>query len=128
MYTRMPIGMLCFLTAFMPFFYQMPVLKYSLAKCCKDRSAFSKRKGSYGYPTQAAFNIFLSVNRRLQRCQSLCGLWADVTLARTFYRGLGMWSNIMPTFWPHIHGHCGGGSEQSPGVAFSFYSYLWQKE
>lgn len=25
----------------------------------------------------------------------------------------------MPKFWPHIHGHCGGGSEESPGVAFS---------
>ena len=89
----MPTRMLCFLTALMPFFYQMPVLKHSLAKCCEDRSAFSKRKGSDGYPTRAAFSIWLSGNRRLQCC-SHSGLRADVTPARTFQRGLGMGSNI----------------------------------
>lgn len=120
---RMPIRTLCFPLVFTNFSYQILMSKYSLAKFCKDRSAFFQKKllwmGSYGHPTQAAFNISASVNGSLSAGN------LPVLYEQMLHMPLPTnwdWKCETP-LWPkvgsHIHSPCAGGSEEWPSVTFS---------
>lgn len=63
------------------------------------------------------------MNRRLRALSITLWSLSRCHTCPTFY-GIRNVSNIMPTFWPHIHGHCGGGSEQVLVLLFSFFIHI----